>query len=680
MTALTARRVRRADEQGAVAIVVALTLTVLLVASAMVLDFGLVRVDRQVNKSAADAATVAGLQGLIGSDNKSHPYRGVCNAIRYLQQNDARFATVSDTSGTWTGGNGCTNVTLRSQACVPGNPASWAKFTWNGIWQGEALQVVIQSGYQLAGSGWSEETLPAVLADNDDEAQGCDQLAVTVTQNRKPGLGSLATSSDLVSSIRSVGRIRQGPGGDAPAMILLKRTGCPVLSTGSSGGGSFIHVFGAISSNGRTQPGSIHADADGQGCSTSLFEGKAANGIVAYAAPLASNPTQPDPSKPGRFTSVAGDNGVGIGIIRDNQAYVYASAALNESLAGSAAKTEPTARPLVTRKPVDDRYLAGVTAAVNDAQNSVFASINAGNAAANGYTVVGNCNPSTVPSASKLFIDCTDNNGYKGTALINAQTVVFNGRINPSAQVSMPNATKVYIFGISGRPAIELSGTAKLSVHTTGNLSAGLCSNAITPTPNKAALFVREGGLKQTGGLLQLCNTTVFMMGGQPGGCLPTVGYTTVPAPTSQPCIPSSGPAVSGTGQLSQNGGSIDWTAPNQNDLMTLPNGDPDPVLAPSWSDPNGPEDLAFWSESSGTSSDTYSMNGGSGFLHTVGVFMVPNADPFSIGGNAAQDLTNAQYIATSIALNGNTTNIKMRVDPNSAVTLRKQRLVGLVR
>src|SRR5680860_181818 len=196
MTALTTRRARRADERGAVAILVALTLTVLMVAAAMVLDFGLVRVDRQVNKSGADAAAVAGLQGLTGNDNKSHPYRGVCTAIRYLQQNDPRFAAVSDTSGTWTVGNGCTDATLRSQVCVPGNPASWAKFTWDGIWQGEPLRVVIQSGYQLAGSGWSEENLPAVLADNDDSAQGCDQLEVSITQNRKPGLGSLATSSD----------------------------------------------------------------------------------------------------------------------------------------------------------------------------------------------------------------------------------------------------------------------------------------------------------------------------------------------------------------------------------------------------------------------------------------------------------------------------------------------------
>ena len=62
------------------------------------------------------------------------------------------------------------------------------------------------------------------------------------------------------------------------------------------------------------------------------------------------------------------------------------------------------------------------------------------------------------------------------------------------------------------------------------------------------------------------------------------------------------------------------------------------------------------------------------------GVFMVPNADPFIISGGASLDLTNAQYVTTSIELNGNTTKITMRVDPNAAVSLPDQGLVGLVR
>ena len=71
-------------------------------------------------------------------------------------------------------------------------------------------------------------------------------------------------------------------------------------------------------------------------------------------------------------------------------------------------------------------------------------------------------------------------------------------------------------------------------------------------------------------------------------------------------------------------------------------------------------------------------MNGG-GIFNVRGVFMVPNADPFRISGGAGMNLTNAQYIVTSIELNGGT-QITMKVDPNSAVTLPDLDLVGLIR
>jgi hypothetical protein len=687
------RRTRTRNEQGAVAIIVALSLTALLVACAMVLDFGLVRVDRQVDKSVADAATTAGLNGLNGGDGRPRPFRGVCTAVRFLRANDARFANVTSAAGTWTDGagagkaNGCTDTGLQNQVCTPGSNASWARYSWTGTYQGDPLSVTIQSGYSLQGTtGWREDTLAAAAADSNDTAQGCDQLAVVIRQNRKPGLGSLATSADLVSSIRTVGRVKAGPGGDAPAMLLLKRTGCPVLSTGSNGGGSYIHVYGAVSAGGRTQPGSIHSDSDGSGCSGGIFQGKAGNGVVSYAAPTAGNPSVADSTKPGQITSVAGANGVSIGTVRDSAANVYGSSALSETAAGTATKAEPTGRGLVTRSLVDDRYLGlgpvatGVRSAVNNAQSTVFSTLTAGNAGTNGYKVVNSCNATaasltalSITSTSNVFVNCTAPAGYVGTAPILGKTVVFAGSVKPpndAVGVALPNADHVYVFGDPTKDAISLGNGSKLSVHTAGNLSGATCSNA--QTASKAIMMVRAGDIKQTGGTLQLCNTSVIMMGGQPNGCLPTTSGT---APSQTPCG-----GGTGDGQLSQTGGNVDWTAPNQYDLMSLDSGDPNPVLAPGWTDSNGPEDLALWSESAGnSSSSTYNMNGG-GTLHTVGVFMVPNADSFSIGGGAHQDLTNAQYVAASIALNGNTTSISMRVDPNSAITLPKLKMVGLVR
>lgn len=696
------KRPTAAREEGAVAIVVALSITAMLIVAAMVLDFGLVRVDRQIDKSAADAATLAGASALAtGDDGISRPFSGVCAAIRYLQLNNDRFSAVSDTSGTWTTGadvstaDGCTDPTLLDQACVPGDKTTWAKFSWTGTWDGEPIQVLIQSGYQLAGSGWAEESLPALASDQSDDAQGCNQLAVIVTQNRKPGLGSLATSSDLVSTIRSVGRVEPGPGHDAPAMLLLDRHGCQVLSSTSAGSGAFIHVLGSQSSSGNTQPGSIHADTDASNCSSSshpyIFYGSNQDTIVAYGAPLPDG-TTPDPNKPGAISSYAGYLGVGASTVIDSGSNVYSTDALSAATAGSSTKLAPIGRKLVTRSVVDDRYLGlgasptGVTEAVTDAQSAIFGKPSSYFTAANGWSVIPDCAATSADISAlttpNVYVNCTANSGYTGTLPIPGSTIVFAGSVKPpnsaGQSVSLPQATHVYIFGAPTKDAISLGTGGVFSMHTTGpagsNLSGGQCTTTadVDHADNKAIMFIKAGDIKGTGGLLQLCRTTVIMMGGQSNGCLPTTSGT---APTTTPCA-----GGTGDGQISLSGGSgVDWTAPNSMLKTTDASGRPTADAIAAWHDPNGPEDLALWSESAGLQSNpTFSISG-SGALHTVGVFMVPNAAPFTVGGNSAQDLTNAQYIASDIALNGGA-QLTMKVDPDAAVTLPGLPPVGLVR
>jgi hypothetical protein len=161
------------------------------------------------------------------------------------------------------------------------------------------------------------------------------------------------------------------------------------------------------------------------------------------------------------------------------------------------------------------------------------------------------------------------------------------------------------------------------------------------------------------------------MMGGQSNGCVPaTVGT----APTTTPCA-----GGLGNGQFTQTGGNIDWTAPNALDqTLDTTTGKSIPAAVTAWDDPNGPEDLALWSESATSTSQTYNMNG-SGDFHVRGVYMVPNAEPFKLSGGAGMQLTNAQYIVSSIELNGGT-QITMKVDPNSAIVLPDLALVGLIR
>ena len=253
-----------------------------------------------------------------------------------------------------------------------------------------------------------------------------------------------------------MGRVKPVPGNSAPALLLLQRTGCPVLRAGNSGGGSgtFIHVLGAVTSHGTSQPGTIHSDSDGVGCTggsnSNSFVGAQNDAVVAYAAPLVSNPTLPDPTKPGSITSVAAANGMPSNIVRDSLNYVYGSTALSSG----GTKNEVTGRTLIGRRLVDERYFPGVKGAISSAAG-VFASGASG--APTGWVKfaasVNACKPTQaqmaalgLTSASSLYIDCNGKFiGDTAGLTINAGRVYFRGWVNPSATLKMPNAHHVYI-------------------------------------------------------------------------------------------------------------------------------------------------------------------------------------------------------------------------------------------
>jgi hypothetical protein len=117
-------------------------------------------------------------------------------------------------------------------------------------------------------------------------------------------------------------------------------------------------------------------------------------------------------------------------------------------------------------------------------------------------------------------------------------------------------------------------------------------------------------------------------------------------------------------------GGSQDWSAPNVWSGLI-----PAASQVSAWT---AGEDLALWAESASNTSTKFTMNGG-GSMRIVGVYMTPNAIPFQLTGGAAQTLVNAQFIASTFALGGNS-NLSMTVDPNNAVTIPQLDRFTLVR
>ncbi len=131
----------------------------------------------------------------------------------------------------------------------------------------------------------------------------------------------------------------------------------------------------------------------------------------------------------------------------------------------------------------------------------------------------------------------------------------------------MPNAHHVYIGNHSDvTDAISLGTGSSFEMNTTGNLTAGTCSNG--QSSSKAVLFVRSGDFKEPGNgtLLRLCRTTAFMMGGRSDGCVPLTAGT---APTTTPCAGIN--SGLGNGQFTQQGGDIDWTPPDTIDATLDP-------------------------------------------------------------------------------------------------------------
>jgi len=633
-------------------------MTALLITGGIVLDFGLARMDRTINKSAADEAVAAGLQAANSGTGDVYNSSAVCGAYAFLKANRPALSGLpSDV---------CASVDPNA-TCTPGDSTTYQSYHATTTSGSGRFEVWIKMPYSVSdtttGGPFADESLATSTSDPGEATQlGCDQLGVVIKEWTQPGLGKIVSSDEISTRVRSVARVKVGNGDPAPALLLLERTQCGVLQVGSAGSSSRIKVYGET-----TSPGTIHSDsnATGSGCGSGsgsqLLQGKQADGVVAYGSTIGTA---------GLVTTVATQSGKAANIVVDSTSNVYGTTAASELSTGTPAAV--TGRKIVTRKPVDRRYLAGVSAVTQGA----FSAWNLDHSAPTGFTRYA-CPSATdmtamaaLAATAKVYIDCPGS-GITLIGSIGAGTVYFHGFIK-GGNLSMPNATTVYVDDTGNTGASDSSNALSLTNNTSFCVRAAVCSTTsgqcpTTPTGSptaKARLLVRRGALNGSGGssLLRLCNTSVIMEGGDigagtagsPGGCLPT---TLGAAPTSTPCGGSTGDGSVNTS------GSVDWTPPNAYGNMNAAG----LSLTQQQTLWDGGEDLSLWTETYGTSS-TYQMAGG-GAMRVAGVFMVPDAFPFNITGGGAQDLTNAQYVVRSFSVAGGAT-LTMKVDPNNVVGL----------
>lgn len=626
------RRVGRAGEDGAVAITVAVALMALLVAAALVLDFGLIRLDRQLNKSAADSAAMSGLEAMrhvdaLGNETgKAAPYAAVCSALAYLKANQSEFATVTGTLSDGTGTVLAATCPLPASsplihvACDPNDRSTWARYS--GTAEGGRLQVVISNGYVPGEDAalFGEESLSTLAADQGaPEHKGCDQLAVSVTETRTPGLGALVTDQDITFRVRSVARVEMGDdNSEVVALVTLERFDCQALYTNGTTTKIMVDGYGAT-------PGMMHSDSLGSGADCGSKEVLNVDGNNPGAI-VAGDSVDGKPGVIG-IRALNGDAGAVPEKASDPIPYVYTEP---YPPGGS-----PEGHALVTRSPADNDYFTGVKAAIA-AANTAWVT-----PAADVTVPSTSCSGKNLPSAAALaatgtvYFDCPGGVDYSQDIQLSAARVIFAGdvKVRSGKAFVMPSASHVYIRGRAGVPGLDFQGFFRM--HTQG---ATVCASSTPSARGRLVIGVGEINSQAGSPIFQACNTAVIMLGGQSTGCVPaTVG--TAPQPSTA-CT---------TGFLNLAGGaSTDWTAPN-----LIEAGRTKVHL-------DDLEDLALWTES-----EAESRIRGGGSITLAGVFVLPNANPFSVGGSGSQNVEDSQYFARKLGAHGGGT-LYMRPSPHN--------------
>jgi len=603
-------------------VLVALLVTALFVIVALVIDMSIVRLNRQDDKSAADFAAAAGIRGLDDGSGYVKVWKGICTARDYLVANNDELAPLTPVDA---GGNPIADPCSSPPNTICGEPETWGTFT--GLADGGRIKVIIKNGYDFATSGFAEDS-GEYSADVGDGP--CDNLAVIVQEREGAAFGGVAGASNYETTMRSVARLVQGTEGDVvAALVLLERHDCQVLDN-SGTDDTIVQVEGSGIS-----PGVIHSDSLGNGlnCNRTIFD---VDGSTPVPRIVALRAESPDPETGVHMSGLISAYSLSgaPGAVPENTSlgtHAVCAQVTAGDCNGSGGGSGPTARGLVGRVRVDQRYREAILDLRDEAVVRFAWDVPAAEAA--GFTSIACDDPGPEFTAPRIFIDCGtrtfDGTGKRFAAGVNE--VVIKGDVSVSGALQFVAPSKLYIRGISGNSVRLTNGTA---LRVNDGASAN-CDDRFDAEPSaRTELVVGEGRINASGGLLRLCQTTLFMMDGAlaAGSCpIPTVDGT---APGDNTCA----------GNVSVAGGSVvDWTAPNVKD-------DPDDL--PDDTDFANFEDLALWSETSGAGGSAWSV-AGSGGLFLSGIYFTPNANPFTLGGGGSINIREAQFITRKLNVVG---------------------------
>lgn len=656
-------------------VLTALLLTALMVILALVIDLGFVRNNRQIDKSATDFAAAAGIRALDSGSGTVLPWLGICEARDFLIANNDELDGMTSTFADGAGGvvrNAAGDPVSDPCASPPTTPCSdSATATWGvltGSADGGRITVEIRSGYLLgaASSGFAEDDGPYA----GDSADACEQLAVIIEESEPPKFGGVAASSGHTTTIRSVARLElsTGPGG-TPGLLLLERTRCEVVEIQ---GNDTVDPPILISGGFNEASGLIHADSNGTGSNCDATDGHIfeVNTNASYPRIIARKGTSAS-SAAGQLSTTAlwaGGSSPFVTSGSPNEVCAqdtYSDCAVPPPTPTSITGSAPIGRALVTRSPVDKRYLEPVKT-LRQRADEYFAWTTASPPPASSGFVVRPCSSTGPFTEAKIWIDCGETGTFSGkgkTFLSGVDEVVVNGRVEVDGSGSvleLVNPRAIYIRGSGTSSGMRLAGGAGNAIlinrdgFTDVNSDGSICderSGTAADRSERTKLVIGAGQLVVEGSskTMRMCQTTVFMMDNTAGAC-----------PLPDAAVHPGNPPISSDvcrGQVQVAGqGIVDWTAPNVN-----------LVSAPSQTELQELEDLALWTETRGASS--LSRIEGTGKITLSGVFFAPNADPFRIAGQGGYNTVNAQMVSRRLEIGGGG-RLHMSPDPQNAVPL----------
>ena len=236
------------SDRGASTFMLAISLFLLIGASAIAVDIGAIWLDRSTDQKVTDAAAAAGIMEAFQTGSQA-----ACEtALTYVAVNTPDLDSI-DTSGcAGTFGGVCDDLTPRE---LP--PVSAGRYEITVVYP--VVDDVNQT--DLMTSRIISRTPQALVEDDGDP---CERLGVKMTSTRDSLFASVLGFGSGTTTVHTVAMRIVGDDRPPLNLIVLDRTRCNAISV--NGGGQIVATPVVDDDNGRLVPGLIIVDSDGSDC------------------------------------------------------------------------------------------------------------------------------------------------------------------------------------------------------------------------------------------------------------------------------------------------------------------------------------------------------------------------------------------------------------------------------